>query len=295
MVATRLKYNLSDGTHYLDLSKDLSEYHRKLHRQKKIYTVYGGFIRNNQGTSAKFNVAPLTWQSKAAVNRGFSKWRRMISETLKKHDGARSGKWNDFKIYLDNQHGSPAHSVDAQGTRLSGGEWDYSTMTQPQLIDPDGDGGLEYDGNADQWEMMIIGDHAGSAPNYSRVGLIKSWTDSRPVTPSAAGEPVYRDPSTYNDPLSNLFLIEDDDNEKLEVIETEGDFPPYNRFSPYGLSNNALAPVAIADNDAANQVTALGSQVVGFQALCGLVQVVVNTSGGTCELFIDVESEGESF
>ena len=295
MVATRLKYNLSQGTHYLDLSKDLSEYHRKLHRQKKVYTVYGGFIRNNAGTSAKFNVAPLTWQSKAAVNRGFKKWRKMISETLKNHDGARTGRWNDFKVYLDNQHGTPKNAVGADGNPMSSGEWDYSTMTQPQLIDPDGDGGMEFDGNADQWEMMITGLHVGAAPNYNRVGLIKSWTDSRPVATPSTGEPNYRDPATLNDPLSNLFEVEDNDTEKLTIIEGEGDFPPYNRLIPYGVNTGALAPVAIADNDASGSTTALGSQVVGFQALCGLVQVVVTADSGTCELFIDVESEGESF
>ena len=293
MVATRLKYNLANGTHYIDLAKDLSSYHRKLHRQKQVYTVYGGFMRNNAGTSAKFNVAPLTWTSKTAVNRTFKIWRKMISSTLKNKPGLKTGKWNDFKIYLDGIHpGFQATSVDANNQPISSGEWDYSTLTQPQLIDPDGDGGLEFDGNADQWEVHIVGNHIGAAPNYARVGLIRSWTESR-APPASAGEPL-NVPNPL-DPLSNMFAVEDNNEEKVIVIEGEGDLPPYNRTIPYGFNDLALAPVSIADNDASANTTALGSSVHGFQALCGLVQVVVTADSGSAEIYLDVESQGESF
>ena len=297
MVATRLKYNLSVGTHYLDLSRDLSEYHRKLHRQKKIYTVYGGFLRSNTACSAHFNVAPLTWQSKTAVNRGFKIWRKMISETLSKHDGLQTGRWNDFKIYLDNAHGAAGTSAqDAAGNRMSDGEWDYSTMTQPQLLPAQDAAGnptvVAFNADADQWEMQIIGPHAGAAPNYTRVGLIQSWSDSRPPVTSSSGDPVNIPDVT--DPLSNMFDVEDDDTEKITEILNEGDLPPYDRTVPYGITAGALAPVALADNDATGTgVAALGSSVQGFQALCGLVQVVVSTSA--CELYVDVESQGETF
>jgi len=292
MVATRLKYNLDEGTHYLNLARDLSEYHRKLHRCKKVYTVYGGFIRNNSSTSAKFNVAPLTWQSKSAVNRTFKIWRRMISETLRKNDGLQTGKWNDFQVLLDGFHGSAntAEAQDAAGNPMSTGEWVYSELTQPKLIDPDGDGGLEYDANADQWLVHIVGPHTGTPTNYSKIGMIQSWSDSKaPIdlggTPDDIVNPL--------DPLSNMFDVDDDDDEKEAIILNEGDMPPYHATIPYGAGNGALAPVSIADNAAASSVGALGSTVHGFQALCGLVQVVV--SEDNTEVFIDVESQGESF
>ena len=290
MVATRLKYNLAAGTHILDLSKDLSAYHRRMHRQKKIYTVYGGFIRSNTACSAHFNVAPLTWQSKAAVNRAFKIWRKMISETLKHKEGLTTGKWNDFKILLDNSSSATiASSKDAQGNNLSPGEWDYSTLTQPALVPAGGE--MAFDDNADQWEICITGPHTGAAPNFTRVSAIQSWTDSRPA-PNSGGDPL--NIPTIADPLSNMFDVEDNDNEKVSIIESEGDLPPYSRTLPYGIGVNALAPVALADNDATGpQVAALGSSVQGFQALCGLVQVVVSTSA--CELYIDVESQGETF
>jgi len=293
MVATRLKYNLDEGTHYLNLARDLSEYHRKLHRAKKVYTVYGGFIRNNQSASAKFNVAPLTWQSKSAINRTFKIWRRMISETIQKNEGLQSGKWNDFQMLLDGFHGTANTAVarDSAGNTMSTGEWAYSELTQPKLIDPDDDGGLEYDANADQWLVHIVGPHTGTPTNFSKIGMIQSWSDSKaPIdlggTPDNVVNPL--------DPLSNMFNVDDDDDEKEAIIMAEGDMPPYHPTIPYGSGPGALAPVSIADNGANASITPVGNQVHGFQALCGLVQVVV-AGNGTTELFIDVESEGESF
>jgi hypothetical protein len=257
-----------------------------------VFTVYGGFIRNQDSCSAKFAVAPLNWQTKAAVNRTFKIWRKMISETLSKKEGLRSGKWNDFKFLLDTTMGSSntRSALDANGIAMAAGEWDYSTLTQPQLIDPDGDGGLEYDDDADQWETHIVGNHGGSAPNYTRIGMIRSWTDSKAPIQST-GEPS----NILNplDPLSNMFGVEDDDEEKVTIIMNEGDLPPYDRDEPFGIKDGALSFVSTADNGASPSITPVGNVVHGFQALGGLVRVIV--SGGETELWIDVESQGESF
>lgn len=287
MVATRFKFNLDAGTHVIDLNHALSEYHRKLHRQKVVTTVYGGFIRNNNSASAKFSVAPLTWTAKAAVNRGFKQWRKMISRTLKNKEGLTTGKWNDFKVHLTNSTEQKAFARDQNNARLSQGEWDYSTLTQPVQVDTGDTLGL--DDNADQWDLHICGAHSGSAPNYASIGLVQSWYDSRaPI--SGVGDPV--DVPNVADPLANLFDVDDNDNEKVTVIEQEGDLPPYNRNSVFGMVG--LSPVSIADNGADPSITPVGNNVHGFQALCGLVSVTVSGSG-TTELFLDVESVGERF
>jgi len=290
MVATRLKFNLDAGDHVIDLNQSLSEYHRKLHRQKVVTTVYGGFIRNNQSASAKFSVAPLTWTAKAAVNRAFKQWRKMISQTLQNKNGLTTGKWNDFKIHLTNAAETKAYPRDQNGARISPGEWDYSTLHQPRLIDPDSDGGFEFDGDMDEYDLHLCGAHQGSSPNFTSVGLIRSWYDSRPGIDST-GTPV--DVPDSADPLSNLFAVEDNDNEKVTVIQSEGDLPPYARTSPFGMAG--LSPVSIADNGADPAITPVGNQVHGFQALCGLVSVTVSADSGTTEVFLDVESVGERF
>ena len=294
MVATRLYYRLTNGTNYLNIPRDLSEYHRKLHRAKNIYTVYGGFIRDNGSCSAKFAVAPNTWQSRSAVNRTFKIWRKMVSQTLSKNEGLKSGKWNDFKMLLDDSmsSGNTKPGLDANGVAMAPGEWDYSTLTQPRLVDPDGDGGLEYDADADQWEVHIVGNHGGEAPDFTRIGMIKSWTDSKAPVQSS-GEPS----NILNplDPLANMFEVEDDDEEKVTIIMNEGDLPPYDRDEPFGIKDGAFQAVGTADNGANASITPVGNMVPGFQALCGLVRVVVSTNSDNVELWIDVESQGESF
>ena len=139
MAISRLRFVFpGNGTYYIDLASALSLQERKLHRQKQIYTCFGGYFKDVDGSTVHLNTAPNTWPVKRAVNRGFSLWRKMISRTLRDMEGAGTGSYNDFKVYLDNQMGSGTLlPVDASGQPLYTGtkpEWDYSTLTSE---DPD--------------------------------------------------------------------------------------------------------------------------------------------------------------
>lgn len=303
MSVTRLVYEISsEGVHYIDLAKDLSIINRKLIRQKQIFTVMGGVMHDSQGAQMEFLTAPHTWTTKLAINRAFKQWRKLQSQTFKRNDGLRAPKWNDFKVLLDVTHNTartltPIYST---GNPHAEGEWNYSTMTQPKLIDPDEDGGLEFDANADQWDMHVVGEHtmtggtidtAGEqilVPNYTRVGIIKSWYDSRAVPDLAAPDNT---PDTRMDPLSNLFDIEDDDGEHALVIESENDYAPYDYNRVQGASNGETQVVSIADNSSGEPDLVT---VPGFQAICGLVKINV-TSQDTFKLILDVQTEGERF
>ena len=73
MAISRLRFKAdNNGTYYIDLWKALSIQERKLHRQKQICTVYGGFFVDSQGNRIDINTAPMTWVTKRAVNRGFA-------------------------------------------------------------------------------------------------------------------------------------------------------------------------------------------------------------------------------
>lgn len=302
MAATRLRFTGNGATTvYIDLAKALSIFNRSLHRQKMIYTVYGGYFVDTAGQNnsrVNFNVAPHTWVTKAAINRGFKMWRRMISETLSKTDGMTTGTWNDFKIYLNNTMGSaPLVPVDAAFPTGNNWytitpEWDYSTMTS---ADPDEDPVTGVTAAPDQFELQIVGDHVGSPGAWSRIGLIKSWLDSRPTVVSGSGDPVDTG-NTNTDPLNNLFDAGDADDDRINIINAEGDIPPYDRENPPGLTvatgvNNNLQRVCTTFTTADNP---LGT-VLGFQALCGLVEVDVVSADNTWELVLDVEAKGVRF
>lgn len=309
MVATRLRF-VSSGTgqFYIDIAKALSLQNRKLHRQKMIYNIYGGYFVDSAGEAAasRFNIntAPNTWVSRRAVNRGFAIWRRMIAETLANSNGVQSGKWNDFHVLLNQQHGaSPLLPLDAAGNNQwtgSAGEWDYSVLTTD---DPEEDAsGIKHP--PDQFQLMIVGPHtqgAGygtntSGDNYTRVGLIQSWFDSRP-TLDGSGTPVYEDePTTKSDPLANMFDKGDTDDDRMEKVMSEGDQPPYDEETALG---NAAAYSSTANlqrqcTTFTTAQTPLGA-VMGFRALCGLIQVDVVAATGAWELVLDVESVGVKF
>ena len=224
----------------------------------------------------------------------------MIAETLSRTDGLTSGKWNDFKVYLDNQHGTPKVPVDASGNIMSssGTEWDYSTLTS---ADPSETGaGVTLD--PDQFELQIVGPHSGSAQNegnvggYTRVSLIQSWVDSRSAA-SIYQDPVFNSESAIvADPLNNLFDAGDVDDDKMQILNTEGDTPPYDNEEMFGNAqasgnSNNLQRVSSAQSSGSNPI----AMVMGFQAVCGLVQVVVTGSSSAAELVLDVDTSGVKF
>lgn len=291
MSAVRMRFRASNnGTYYIDLAKALSIQERRLHRQKKIYTVYGGFFVDSQGNRIDINVAPMTWVAKRAVNRGFNIWRRYVRETLQLTDGGSSGKYSDFKVFLDNQHGTGVLAPkDAAGNDLTAGEWDYTTM---YTKDPDPSGNSN-----DYYDLKITGPHDGSSDNWTRVSLMKSWLDSRAL-PTSQNQPHIT--SEYrSDPLSNLDDSSDVDDDRLAVIADEGNQAPYDEDDFFGIEqanggSNNLMRASVAQPTGTSQPVA---PIHGFQALCGLMQIVVgsDTAANAWELVLDVESQGESF
>jgi hypothetical protein len=284
----------TNGTFYVDLWKALSLQERKLHRQKQICTVYGGYFVDSDGSRIDINTAPMTWVSKRAVNRGFAMWRKMTAKALDDAGATSKSKYRDFKVYLDNQMGSsPLLPVDAGSNDLfaSGAttpEWVYSTLTTE---DPDGPGGTA----PDNYTLQIVGPHVGADPNWTRIGLVESWVNSRP-------SPHTNDPTNIpdtSDPLMNLFDAGDAIDDRLDRINVENDEAPYDETSMFGMAagsggSNNLQRQSTAQPTANTQLVA---PIHGFQALCGLVQLVVGTGSGAnaWELVLDVETQGVKF
>ena len=289
MAVMRLRFTGNgNDNYYIDLAKEISVAQRKMARQKQVFTVLGGYWKDQDGSTAHFNTAPLTWVAKRSVNRGFKQWRKMIAKTLSNSEGQQSGKYSDFKVHLNKYMftSNTLRAKDAAGNDLydSAGEWDYSTLTTE---DP------EQGAAPDQFDLHIVGGHNGSNPDWTRIGLIKSWFDSRP-------EPQSESPVTTNvgdDPLANLFDAGDVDDDRMVIIEEENDHPPYDENTTFGFIGGTdaetkdLQRVSSAQSSGSNPIV----PVHGFQALCGLVQVAVSGASSAWELVLDVECNGVGF
>lgn len=288
MAVMRLRFTGNgNDNYYIDLAKEISVAQRRMARQKQVFTVLGGYWKDQDGSTAHFNTAPLTWVAKRSVNRGFKQWRKMIAKTLSNSEGMQSGKYSDYKVYLNKfMFGTNTlRAKDAEGNDLydAAGEWDYSTLTTE---DP------EPGAAPDQFDLHIVGNHNGSNPDWTRIGLIKSWFDSRP-------EPQSESPRTTvvgDDPLANLFDAGDVDDDRLVVIEEENDHPPYDENTTWGYMGDDsetanLQRMSSAQSSGSNPIV----PVHGFQALCGLVQVQVSGASSAWELVLDVECNGVGF
>jgi len=292
MPVTRMRFKAdNNGTYYIDLAKALSLQERKLHRQKMIYTVYGGFFVDSQGQRIDINAAPLTWVTKRAVNRGFNMWRKMTSKTLKDAGATSKSKYRDFKLRLNSaMTTSPLLPLDAAGNNLysTAPEWDYATLASE---DPDGPGGT----GPDEFDLHIVGPHAGSDPNWTRIGLIQSWINSRPALQTS--EPL-NVPDT-GDPLMNLFDDGDAMDDRLDLINSENDARPYDEQFTFGnvsasSGEHNLQRMSVAKPTGSTLPVA---PIHGFDAICGLIQLVVgaDSAANQWELVLDVESKGVKF
>lgn len=297
MAISRMRFKATNnGTYYIDLAKALSLQERRLHRQKAIYTVYGGFFVDSQGNRIDINVAPNTWVTKRAVNRGFAMWRKMTARTLQDAGATSKSKYRDFKVFLNNSHGvTSLLPLDADDNNLytsSGPEWDYSTLTSE---DPAEDPATGLTLARDQYELMIVGKHTGSDPDWTRISLVQSWVDSRPAPEADQPNNI---PDVL-DPLMNLFDDGDVMDDRLTIINAEGDAAPYDETTMFGnaavnAASHNLQRASVAQPTSTNAPVA---PIHGFQALCGLVELRVggDTDPNEWELVLDVETKGEQF
>lgn len=293
MAVTRLAFKLTDGDNFIDLAKQLSIHHRTLIRQKQTFTVLGGMIVDNvdgdtqDGTTASFDVstAPNTWYVRAAVNRCFRAWKNMRAKTIEANaDGGSTavGKYADFKVYLNNAPDAAytdAISTGVPGSRLDleQGEWTYATVNQE-------------DGSAKQFH--IVGNHAG--PRYA---ALKGWVETRgipqdyngPIMPDLNGDGTL---DYTNDFLVNLYDDDQDDDREILVFE-ENDGKPFNINAPYAnIDNSNALQMQCFGYLSANNTTQM---IPGFDALCGLLKIRVDTAASGPIVFLDVESNGRGF
>jgi hypothetical protein len=292
MAVTRLAFKLEDGDNYIDLAKQLSIHHRTLIRQKQTFTVLGGMIVDNvdgeaAGASASFDVStsPNTWYTRAAVNRAFRAWKQMRSKTIEANaDGGATavGSNADFKVYLNSGGSGSYRNAIATGTpgnrpQLSIGEWTAASIKAE-------------DGTAKQFH--IVGDHTGS-----RYAMLKGWVQTR-GTPTDEFHPRMPDLDSdgtldyEQDFIGNLYDDNANDGRETLVFE-ENDQKPFNITSPYTDLDNANAlQLQCFGYLSANNPTQM---VPGFDALCGLIKIRVDSEASDPILFLDVESNGRGF
>lgn len=262
--------------HYVDLARDLSAINRQLMRQGRMYRVKRVSLMVSPdeypfaGGSVTASVIPDGWVTRNAWKRGFDAWNKMrknaVTATGMKFPKAR---WADFKVHMsrDSVTGTQLVPKSNEFISLQRGEWSYSTLTRPIT------GGTAVD----PFTLHMVGDHIGSGANYTSVGLIRSYGETR--------YNLYAEPSSNNidseakdDPLANLMDEGDAVDEVLDDYASENNLPPY-YTSPTGGSGvgdyyvggqtNFRSPIMVAQGTFGNEGRCT---LAGFDALAGLIQ-----------------------
>lgn len=321
MAVSRQRYQFnapSDGTHifYLDLAQSLSIQERKLHRQMSVRHVHGGLLKDtNQNATIHLNTLPNTWAVRTAIRRGFKLWTKMNRQAMEGMTGAIRPKYHDYKVFMNEHHQAwyalNAHigqrPVDANSVTIPSGEWlpakyvsedpDIGAAVASGLADPAG-----ADLNPDQFYAHVVGPHvtasgygAPGGDNYTSVGLVQSWMDTRPQQDPDNEPNIQTQAQLAFDPLANLFDEGDTVDELLENLESINDDTPYNAERPWGGgtatgSQDNLQLMSYAVASSANPVV----PIAGFSAIMGLVQVrLTTTQGGLVDLLLDVDTQGD--
>ena len=286
---TRLSFEFSgERTEFIDIAKALSAINRKFYRQGVYYYVNSIEIYNNETGVVDLHTLPDTWVTKNAWNRGFQLFQKMNSMVDTPLSGITRPKYHDFKVFMSERHSdygdsaSPSlHDINATPTTIQTDEWAYSQFVS---ADDDQDGTP----NADEFNVHMLGPHNGNSDNWTSVGLIRSYGESRTTVPAT-------DPTQLNvditDPLINIFDMSSEEqmNDLMENLVSDNDRPPYDTNFYLGESNYHMQHVARVGTEVG--VGRVG-RASGFCAPFGLIcvdpngvntafRVVINLAEGT--------------
>ena len=292
---TRLSFEFDGGsTQFIDIAMALSAINRKFYRQGVYYYVNSVEIYNDETGVVDLHTVPDNWITKNAHQRGFQLFQKMNAMVDTPISMIGRPKYHDFKVYMDHRHvttGSTPpslHGINAVATAINSDDWVYSNFVS---ADSDGDitDPTTINQEADDFTVHLVGGNIGNSSNWTSVGLIRSYSQSRrTVEPNEVGQVANMDET---DPLINIFdfSTEEQMNDLITNLEQDNDAPPYDYNIYVGEENNNLQHVArIGTEQGVGRV----GRASGFCAPFGLIcvdphgvstafRVVLNLAQGT--------------
>lgn len=283
---------IGNVTRFIDIAKALSAVNRRFYRQGVYYYVNSVEVYNNSTGVVDVHTLPDNWITKGAHQRGFRLFQKMNSMVDKPISSVGRPAYHDFKVYMSELHRasgslSPAmYQINPDVNSpdlLNSDDWVYS-----EFVSADDDGDATQD--ADQFKVHMIGGHTGTPDNWTSVGLIKSFADSRVTVEPDSPESAQID---RTDPLINVFDFsgEEQINDLIENLTDFNDEPPYDQSLYVGERPEHMQHVARIGTEIG--VGRIG-RAAGFCAPFGLVcidpwglnandnfRVVLNLAKGT--------------
>lgn len=307
---------------YIDIAQCLSVINQRAYRQGLYYYVAGVTVHNTADARVIFSTAPDTWNTKNAWVRGWKAWMRMQREAMRE-TGFIQSQYADYKVLLDDDHvalvtatsidrgtdddqsnvvadnimyqpsnnllpvaydkGATFDSASSMPTPLVCDEWALSVYVAP---DHGSASGNTVD-QPDSFVAHIVGGHEGDGTPYESVGLIQSYTDTRPFTGGhTEGEPhLEAGLELETDPILSVFDKGGEHEEVLKDIDNFNDVAPYEVGRPFGYDDDQLYQVLQLKTQAAG-----GGSIIrgaGFCVPFGLLRIDIDDTSGI-EIVLDM-------
>ena len=274
------------GTQFIDIAKALSAVNRRFYRQGVYYYVNSVELYNNEDAYVDLHTIPDNWVTRNAHQRGFQLYQKMNAMTSNAGLALRP-KYHDFKVFMDQRHvTTPSmepslHGINSASSLVNVDEWVHSKFVS---ADDDGDASQQ----ADDFYVHMIGGHLGIPTNWTSIGLITSYGESRATVETSTPND---DNVDVTDPLINVFDMSSEEqmNDLITNLKEDNDQTPYNQNVYVGEISNNLQHVARL---ATSVTTGRVAKASGFCAPFGLIcvdpqdtatayRVVINLAAGT--------------
>lgn len=309
---------------YIDLAQSLSVVNQRAYRQGLYYYVAKVTVVNSADARIIFSTVPDTWTVKESWKRGFRTWSKMNSMATQS-TGSIYPAYHDYKVFMDSVQVTKATT--AAATVDHGDDRDGETTPADNIIitpgnllpcsydrlNEDSQSAMPTPLTCDEWAMSlyvvpdhgtlggsvegpdifgahIVGAHDGDSTPWTSVGLVQSYTNTRPFTGgSTAGENPKLETTdlVWVDPLVQVLDYGDTHEEIVKDLADTNDTAPYEVGRPFGYDDHQLMQVTQTKTQAAGA----GSTITlpGFCLPFGLLRIDTDASDNTAiEIILDV-------
>lgn len=273
---------------YIDVARCLSVLNRKLVRQGQLFRIRNLRAYTNDTSpkvTLKVGVIPRNWVARNAWVKAKALWDKMNAQITEDVSGTMIyPKYHDFKVYMDYNHYTENITsgadddlipVDFNDTAATMGEWVYSQFA-------------DSGSTSDNYYVHMLGDHQGLASNYTTVGLITAYGESRafPKTDSTT-----HDQDLLSDmedtPWAKLFGDDDQTSDVIDRLQADNDSPPYDPDTYVGGETYAHGTVVgFGTLQSLNNSQGTATQLLAptFVAPCGLIRIEVDGEESTASM-----------
>lgn len=261
---------------YIDVAQCASIVNRKLIRQGQMFRIKNlrAYTQDNAPSQVdlRVSVIPRVWPFFNGYKKARAMWHKMNASMTDGLSPSVYPKYHDFKVFMNESHytnhlvsgDTNLLPVDGDNVAVPAGEWIYSQFS-------------DAGSTSDNYYGHVLGDHGGSSSNWTSVGLIEAYAQSRAkpkddVTGTDGETPT----NILTSPWSRLMDDSDQSSDVVTNLLADNDSPPYDRSNYAGGAGSFEGGINVFKSRLQNNGGFIGTgnmSVPVFDAPLGLIRI----------------------